>query len=80
MTLAELKRAKNQRPFRPFFIRMADGREIEITHPDAVAREGEGSHIVICITPGGGWEIVDLILATSLDMAAPQSAVETKQG
>ncbi len=31
----ELKKAKDQRPFQPFRIRMADGTEIEIKHPDA---------------------------------------------
>jgi len=33
----ELKKAKDQRPFQPFHVRMADGREIQVTHPDAVA-------------------------------------------
>jgi hypothetical protein len=29
----ELKKAKDQRPFQPFHLRMADGREIQVTHP-----------------------------------------------
>jgi hypothetical protein len=79
MRIEELKRAKNQRPFQPFWIRMADGREIEVTHPDAIAWEGDGAQIVVCIIPGGGWEIIDIILATSIGMQAPQSLVESKK-
>jgi len=80
VTIAELRQTKNQRPFQPFKIRMADGREIEVTHPDAIAWEGEGAHIVIGMAPSGGWEVVDLLRATSLGMQAPRSAVETRQG
>jgi hypothetical protein len=37
VTIAELKKVKDRRPFEPFLIRTADGREILIRHPDAVA-------------------------------------------
>lgn len=80
MRLEEIKRAKNQRPFVPFMIRMADGREVEITHPDAVAWESDQAMTVIAIKPGGGWEIIDLILTTSLGMRAPQSAMDAGKG
>ena len=39
MKIAEIKDAKDQRPFQPFLIRMADGREIQVMHPDAIAWE-----------------------------------------
>jgi hypothetical protein len=79
MRIAELKRVKDQRPFRPFSIRMADGREIEITHPDAIAWEGEFASTAICVIPGGEWEIIDVGLANSLGMQAPQSLIESKK-
>lgn len=80
MTIDELKKAKNQRPFRPFLIRMADSREIEVKHPDAVAWENDNAWIVVCIVPGGGWEIVDIRMVTSLGMQAPASPAESKSG
>ncbi len=45
---------------------MADGREIQVTHPDAAAWHPETSRIAVFIVPGGGWEIVDVALITSL--------------
>ncbi len=63
MRIDELKRAKNERPFRPFLIHMADGREINVRHPDAVA--WDNPRIAICATPGG-WEVIDVALITSL--------------
>lgn len=65
MRIDELKRAKDERPFRPFLIHMADGREITVRHPDAVA--WDNPRIAICATPGG-WEVIDVALITSLAM------------
>jgi hypothetical protein len=73
MRIEELKKVKDQHPFQPFTIRMADGREIEIRHPDAVAWGGDHARIAFCIVPGGGWEIIDVALVTSLGMQAPAS-------
>jgi hypothetical protein len=39
MKVDELRRAKDQRPFRPFEIRTADGRSIIVRHPDTLAGE-----------------------------------------
>jgi hypothetical protein len=65
MRIDELKRAKDERPFRPFLIHMADGREITVLHSDAVA--WDNPRIAICATPGG-WEVIDVALITSLAM------------
>ena len=61
MRIEELKKAKDERPFKPFLIRMADGREIPVRHPDAVAWEGDHARIAIVIVP---------FLAPSLNFAA----------
>ena len=54
MKIEELKKAKDRRPFQPFSIRMADGREIEVRHPDAVAWEDANARTAVCIVRGGG--------------------------
>ena len=77
MRIEELKKAMDERPFRPFSIRMADGRKIQITHPDTVAWESDRARSAFCIVPGGGWEIIDIALATSLDMQAPASPADS---
>jgi hypothetical protein len=79
MRIAEIKEAKDQRPFQPFLIRMADGREIQVMHPDAIAWEGIVADLdnsetaepltAICVVPGGRREIIELALVTSLGLA-----------
>jgi hypothetical protein len=75
-----LKKAKDQRPFRPFFIRMADGREIQVRHPDAVAWGGEHSRIMTYVSPTDDWEVIDVALVTSLGGAASAPAQPKAQG
>jgi hypothetical protein len=58
---------------------MADGREIEVMHPDAiawepmVADEDNGAAAepltAICVVPGGRREVIELALVTSLGLA-----------
>jgi hypothetical protein len=67
MTIADLKNAKDRRPFRPFVIHMADESEVKVWHPNALAWEREDSPIVLCTVPGGGREVIDIRLVTSLE-------------
>ena len=66
MKIQELKQAKYDRPFQPFRIRMADGREIEIKHPDAVSWDRETNPRMVFCLAGGEHHWVDLALVTSL--------------
>jgi hypothetical protein len=67
MKIEELKRAKDQKPFQPFFIRAADGREVQVRHPDAVAWYEDSPRVAICATKDG-WEVIEVALITSLAM------------
>ena len=80
MTIAELKRAKDQRPFSPFTVRMADGRELEIRHPDAIAWEDDSRRIAVCMLKGGAWEVIDVSQVTSLGMSAPAGNSQSNGG
>ncbi len=77
--IEELKKAKDQRPFVPFLIRMADGREIEVRHPDAVAWDEGTPRTAVCVPPGGGWEVIEVALITSLGTPIPPRP-EPKKG
>jgi hypothetical protein len=66
MKIDELKKAKDQRPFQPFLVRMADGREVRVAHPDAIAWDSDSPRIAIVATPGGGWEVIEVALIISL--------------
>src|SRR5262249_22722659 len=70
MRIEELRRAKDQRPVRPFMIRMADGREIQVRPPDAIAWGPEHPRTATCVLPNGGWEYINFALITSLGVSA----------
>jgi hypothetical protein len=88
MRIEELRTALHAEPFEPFMIRTADGREFPVRHPDAVAweddiegrddfddednGEAEGPLTVVCVVPGGGREVIELALVTSLGFAPAQ--------
>jgi len=70
MKIEEIKKVKDRRPFQPFFVRTADGRELRVSHPDAIAWVPEIPRVLICGLPDGGWEIVDTALIVSLGVQA----------
>jgi hypothetical protein len=69
--IEELKKMKDRRPFESFFIRMADGREIPVKHPDAVSWDPDQVRIAVCGVPGAGTEVIDVDLVTSLSLPGP---------
>lgn len=79
MRIEELKKMKDRRPFEPFFIRMADGRELPVKHPDAVSWDPDPIRIAVCGGTGGGTEIIDVALVTSLGLTA-QAPPCTEEG
>lgn len=64
--IEELKKVKDRRPFEPFYIHLADGRELRITHPDNVAWTADSLSRSVFVGHSDGWEVVDLTLITSL--------------
>ena len=66
MTTNQLYEMIHAKPFRPFMIRMADGREYPVPHPDFIAYpKGARSALVMRDLDMGSH--VDLLLMTSLD-------------
>ena len=45
MKIEGLQRALSSRPFRPFSVRTADGRDFPVAHPEAVAWEIDSSKL-----------------------------------
>ncbi len=65
MTIEQLRSIHGARPFRPFTIRTADGREIRVAHPDCLAMSQSGRTVVI-VHPDDSLSILDLLLVTEL--------------
>ncbi len=70
-SVQELKAIKDRRPFEPFHLHLADGRDIRIVHPDNVAwNAGEVTrHVYVAYK--GGEELLDLTLIVGVRVPNP---------
>jgi len=66
MTIEQLKRFEQARPFQPFRIHMANGRHLDVKYPEHFARTSGGRTLFIA-TGDEAFEIIDLLLVTSLE-------------
>lgn len=73
MKASELRRAHRARPFRPFRLHLADGREIPVTHPENLMVSSDGRCVAVYV-PREGTEILDLPLMTALDFRRKRSS------
>jgi hypothetical protein len=64
MTIEQLRKAWRARPFKPFTLRTAGGREYEVPHPEFMLIIPPGRTIVIACDDGTA-ELVDLLLVES---------------
>jgi hypothetical protein len=73
MTTEQFKTTLHLQPFRPFTIRIADGRAFQVTHPDFVARSPSGRTVIV-FQPDESYSVLDLLLMTELQVANGQHA------
>jgi hypothetical protein len=77
MRLDDLRQVKDRLPFEPFEIHLADGREIRIGHPDALAWQGPDFAPVLHIVHADGRrEVVNFAAITSLSPAGFPAAAD----
>ena len=69
MTTDQLPKLIRARPYKPFPIRTADGREIEVSHPEAVAYSG--GRIAVVLNTDESVDIIDLLLVPSVYVQSP---------
>ncbi len=70
MTIEQLRTTLRANPFQPFTVRMADGRQFPIPHPDFLTMSPSGRTAVI-FHPDDSASIVDLLLMTELELSPP---------
>ena len=75
MTIESLRKVHQARPFQPFRVHMADGRALDVLHPEYLAHSPSGRTIMIS-TPDDGFEVVDLLLVASLESLKSRSATK----
>jgi hypothetical protein len=65
MTIEQLRKMHQARPFKAFDIYLADGRSLPVEHPELLALNPPGRTISVGLSDGT-FEIVDLLLVTAL--------------
>ena len=76
MTIQEIRKLYDARPFRPFDIHTADGRKIRVAHPEFMATAPAARTVVVYQTDGtclsgAGWDrFLPGSGAAALDMGA----------
>jgi hypothetical protein len=68
MTTEQFRTTLHLQPFRPFTIRMADGRSFEVAQPDFVALSPAGRTVIVC-QPDESYSVLDLLLMSELQVA-----------
>jgi hypothetical protein len=69
MTIEQFRATLRQEPFRPFVIRMADGRSFNVTHRDFVAQSQSGRTVIVA-QPDDRYSVLNLLLMSKLEVAA----------
>ncbi|MEM8866071.1 MAG: hypothetical protein AAGF31_11060 [Planctomycetota bacterium] len=69
MTTDQFKSTLELQPFRPFTIRMADGRAFEVTHADFVARSPSGRTVIV-FQSDDRYSLLDLLLMSEIEVSA----------
>ena len=68
MTAEQLRKLHREQPFRPFRIHLADGRSLAVPHPDFLWITPNGRTAAVFSTDDDAFDIVDLLLVTSLEV------------
>jgi hypothetical protein len=69
MTIEQIRAAYTAKPFRPFVIHLADGREVPVQYPEFMLTVPSGRTIIVC-QPDDSLNIIDLLLVTDLEIKA----------
>ena len=69
MDIAGVREVLHRQPFEPFVIRLADGRSLEVRHPEFVA-VGKRRLVVIADNEVESWSAIEPLLIVSLDSIA----------
>jgi hypothetical protein len=74
MTSEQMFSVMRKRPFRPFTLKTGGGREITVTHSEAVAYGGGRTAVVVL--PNDHFEVLDLLLVESIEGTAHESTAD----
>ena len=64
--MSQLRELQTARPFRPYTIKMADGQELRVRHPEFVILHPDQRSIILVEEETGRTHILDVQLATDV--------------
>jgi hypothetical protein len=67
MTIEQLKRLYDAKPFKPFVIHLAEGRAVPVVHRDFITAVPSGRILVVCL-PDDTVDLIDLLLVTDVEV------------
>ena len=67
MTIEQLRNLYNAKPFSPFIIHLADGRQVPVLSREFMASSPSGRTVVV-YQPDESMNIIDLLLVTDLEV------------
>ena len=83
MTAEQIRTLREANPFRPFTIRLTDGRSLPVPHRDFIS-QSPGGRIAIVYRPDDTYSVIDLYLVGELEVqplaasgTAPASSATT---
>jgi hypothetical protein len=69
MTIDQFRATLHQQPFRPFTIRMVDGRAFDVAHPDFIAQSPSGRTVIV-FQSDESYSVLDLLLMSELEVSS----------
>jgi len=67
MTIEQLREVYKTEPFQPFSLHLADGRRLEVPHPEFIASAPKGRTVIV-FGEGDSFSIIDLLLVTRIEV------------
>lgn len=67
MTIDRIRELYEAKPFQPFTLRLADGREVPVHHPELMIVAPSGRTVVV-VQPDDRLNIIDLLLVTDAEL------------
>ncbi len=68
MTVEQIRRVHQARPFRPFTLKLADGSKVRVPHQESMWIHPSGRTIYVALT-GDDFQIIDLLLVAAIEVS-----------
>ena len=79
MTIERLVEVNRAAPFKRYRLELADGKVLDVPHPEFVLINPKNPRTVVVSMPDGGFKIVDLLLVAAIHVGTVRAAAKRKR-